>query len=157
MQTKSKESFGMKGEYKFTIRDAKTGKIKRTYHYENLIPTVGRQQIAAALAATLGTLPEIEITHSSLGSGVTAPANGDTTLETEVFRKIIASGTFASNQLFVTAFYIAAEAVGTHREAGLHINGTITPDSGILFSHVAINVTKSASETLTIDYTVTIL
>jgi len=153
---KEKEGAKIKGIWKFTIRDAKTGELKRIYNYENLIPTAGRNNIAKALAGDLSAISETEINFTSLGSGVTAPANGDTTLETEVFRKAVASSTSSSNQLFVTAFYIAVEAVGTHREAGLHIDGTAGVDTGVLFSRVAINVTKTITETLTIDYTVTI-
>ena len=153
---KEKEQTGLKGIWKFTIRDAKTGKIKRVYDYENLIPTVGRAQIALALEAALSAIAEIQINFTSLGTGTTAPANGDTTLETETFRKAVASLTSSSNVVFITAFYTAAETSGTFREAGIHINATITVDSGILFSRVAINVTKSLSETLTIDYTITI-
>ncbi len=153
---KEKERTGIKGHWKFTIRDAKTGAIKRVQEFENLIPTVGRAQIAKALEAALAGISEIEINFTSLGTGSTAPANGDTILETEVFRKAVASLTSSSNQLFVTAFYTAGEVSGTFAEAGIHINGTGSPDSGILFSRVAISVTKSSSETLTIDYTVTI-
>lgn len=156
IQIKEKEQTGIKGHWKFTIRDAKTGKVKRVYDYDNLIPTVGRAQIAKALEAALSTVSEIEINFTSLGTGLTAPANGDTTLETETFRKAVASLTSSSNQLFITAFYTAAEVSGTFKEAGIFINGTATLDSGILFSRVAIDVTKSTSETLTIDYTVTI-
>jgi len=153
MQTK--ELVSLKGIWKFTLRDVVTGAV-RVLEYENLIPTVGRQQIAKALSGGTSTAAEIKINYTSLGSGLTAPANGDTQLQTEVFRKLVASGTFSSNQLFITAFYTAAEAVGTHKEAGLHINGTASANSGILFSRVAINVIKAATETLTIDYTVTI-
>jgi len=156
IKVKEKENTGIKGHWKFTIRDAKTGKIKRVYDYDNLIPTVGRAQIAKALEAALSALSEIEINFTSLGTGLTAPANGDTTLETETFRKAVASLTSSSNQLFITAFYTAAEVSGTFKEAGIFINGTATLDSGVLFSRVAIDVTKSTSETLTIDYTVTI-
>jgi hypothetical protein len=146
----------LKGVWKFTIRDAKTGKIKRIQSYENLIPTAGRSKIAEALAGDLTGISEVEINKTSLGTGSTAPVNGNTTLETEVFRKDVASATFSSNKLFVTAFYTAIEVTGTFAEAGLHIDGTGAVDTGTLFSRVLISVTKSASETLTVDYTVTI-
>jgi len=156
MDTKIKQNEGLKlhGVWRFTIRDAATGKIKRVQEYKNLIPTIGRRQIAKGLSGGFIVVAEAAINFTSLGSGTNAPANGDTQLQTEVFRKTVASNTFSANQLFVTAFYTATEAVGTHREAGLHINGTVTVNSGILFSRVAINVVKSATETLTIDYSI---
>jgi len=147
----------MKGVYKFTIRDKYTGRIKRVLEIENLIPTAGRNNVAKALAGDLSVLADAEINFTSLGTGTTAPANGDTTLETETFRKAVASSTSSSNQLFITAFYTAVEVSGTFEEAGLHINGNGGVDTGTLFSRVLLSgLTKSTSETLTIDYTVTI-
>ncbi len=148
----------MKGVWKFTIRDAATGKIKRVHTFENLIPTSGRNNVAKALAGDLAAISEAEINFTSLGTDATAPTNGDTTLGTETFRKAVASTTSSSNQLFVTAFYTAPEVSGTFSEAGLHIDATGAVDSGILFSRVVFSpaVTKSLSETLTVDYTVTI-
>ena len=154
---KIKASEGSKaiGVWKFTLRDIITGK-QRIFIYKNLIPTSGREQIAKALEGAIATATEIKITHTSLGTGTNAPANGDTQLQTETFRKIVASSTHSLNQLFITAFYAATEGTpSTHREAGLHINGTGAANSGVLFSRVAINITRAVTETLTIDYTVT--
>ena len=156
IREKKDEGASMVGIYRFTIRDAVTGAIKRVYEYKNLIPTVGRAQIAKALSGDITTAQEIRITHTSLGTGATAPANGDTQLQTEVFRKPVASSTFSNNVLYVTAFYTAPEVSGSFLEAGIHINATATANSGVLFSRVAISVTKSVTATLTIDYTVTI-
>ena len=148
----------MKGVWTITIRDAVTGQIKRQHVFENLIPTTGRNNVAKALAGDLSAIAEAEINFTSLGTDATAPTNGDTKLGTETFRKSVASSTSSGNQLFVTAFYTAPEVSGTFDEAGLHINGTGAADSGILFSRVTFSpaVVKSASETLTVDYTVTI-
>lgn len=148
----------MKGVWTITIRDAVTGRIKRQYVQENLIPTSGRNNVARALAGELSTIAEAEINFTSLGTDGTPPTNSDTQLGVEVFRKAVASTTTSGNQLFVTAFYTAPEVSGTFAEAGLHINGTGTINSGILFSRVTFSpaVTKSASETLTVDYVVTI-
>lgn len=158
MEKQLKENQTMKGVWKFTIRDAATGKIKRVHTYENLIPTAGRNNVAKALAGDLSVIADAEINFTSLGTDGTAPTNGDTTLGTETFRKAVASTTSSTNQLFVTAFYTAPEVSGTFSEAGLHIAGTGAVDSGTLFSRVVLSpsVVKSVSETLTIDYTVTI-
>jgi len=146
----------MVGIWRFTIRDAVTGRIKRVQTYRNLLPTVGRAAIANHLTSATPSPAALRINKTALGTGVTAPANGDTQLQTETFRKDTASATNSNNVGFVTAFYTAPEVSGTFREAGLFINGTATVNSGTLFSRVAINITKTASETLTIDYTLTI-
>lgn len=152
-----KEKTSLKGIWTFTFRDAKTNEITRVQKYHNLIPTVGRENIAKGLSGGFSAEEEGEINYTSLGTGTTAPANGDTTLETEVYRKAIASATYANNILYATAFYTATEITGTFKEAGLHINGSATPDSGVLFSRVAIDITKTSSETLTVDYEVSLV
>lgn len=145
----------LKGLWKFTIRDKKTGKIKRVQTYENIIPTVGRTMIANNLANVSPT-NNMLVNYFAVGTGTTAPANGDTALETEVYRNEIASRTNGNNVAYFTGFIAAAEDDGTYREAGLFCDASATPDSGVLLSHVAINVTKSDTETLTVDITITI-
>ena len=152
---KLSENTSLKGIWRFTLEDIHTG-IKRIFEYYNLIPTVGRTVLANNLTNSVPTVTPIRITFTALGTGATAPANGDTQLETETFRKATASSTNSNNVAYATAFYTAPEVSGTFAEAGLFIGGSITPNSGTLFSRVAISITKSLTETLTIDYTVTI-
>ena len=149
------EKVGLKGVYKFTARDAKTGKVLRTYTYENLVPTVARTMIANNLTSGAPT-NVMKITHCALGSSATAPANADTQLGTEVYRNAIASLTNSANLAYATGFFSATETSGTYAEAGIFSNGTGTANSGILVSHVAISITKSTSVTLTLDWTLTI-
>lgn len=160
------------GLYKFTIRDMLVlggrsfsyalsqdghrilGVVKRTYEYANIVPTVARTMIADNFA---NASPDnsMLITHAALGTNVTTPANGDTQLGTETYRNAIASLTSSDNVVFATGFYTAGETSGTFKEAGIFSDATGTTNSGILVSHVAINVTKSSSETLTLDWTLT--
>jgi len=151
----AQEKVSLKGVYTFTIRDAETGKVKRVYRYENIVPTVGRTLIANNLT---DTTPDNNpwVTHVALGTGTNAPANGDTTLQTETYRNAVASRTNASNIAYVTGFFSATETSGTFREAGIFCAATGTANSGVLLSRVAINVVKTTSETLTMDWTLTI-
>lgn len=139
-----------------TIKDAKTGKVKRVIKYHNLVPTVGRTAIASYLGNVTGSPATMYPNYCALGSGTNAPVNGDTTLQTETFRNTVASRTNANNIAYITGFFSATSTSGTFREAGLFIAGTASVNSGTLFSRVAINITKSTSETLTLDWTVTI-
>ena len=145
----------MKGVYTFTVRHAVSGRVLRTYTYENLVPTVARAMLVNQLTDATPTNNPL-LTHVALGSGTTPPANGDTTLETEVYRNAVASMVGSSNVASVTGFFNATETSGTYREAGLFSEGTGSPDTGVLVSHVAINITKSLSETLTMDWSLTI-
>lgn len=155
---KLKDNLNMYGTYILTIRDAVTGKIKRVQEVRNLIPTVGRTAVADHLTATSPSPAALRINDVALGTGVTPPANGDTTLETESYRNAVASQTKSNNIAYVTGFYSATEVTGTFKEVGLFINGSGTgnPDTGTLFSRAAIDITKTNTETLTIDYTITI-
>lgn len=152
---KKGETVCLKGHYKFTIRDAKTGAIKRVYEYENIVPTVARTMIANNLT---DTSPDnaMRVNYVALGTGTNPPANSDTGLQTESYRNAQASQTNSNNIAYVTGFFEATECNGSYKEAGLFANASSTPNSGILVSRVAIDVTKSNTETLTIDWTLTI-
>lgn len=149
------QGVSLKGTYVFTIRDAVTGEVKRTYKYENIIPTVGRTLIANNLTdATPDNNPLAN--YIALGSGTNTPANADTTLQTETYRNAVASRTNSQNIAYISGFFSATETSGTYREAAIFCNGTGSANTGVLLSRVAINVTKTTSETLTLDWTLTI-
>lgn len=139
-----------------TIRDATTGRVKRIYKTHNIIPTVGRTAIANSLTHSSPSPANIRVNYVALGTGTNAPANSDTTLQTETYRNSVASQTNASNIAYQTGFFSATETSGTFREAGLFMVGTASANTGTLLSRVAINITKSTSETLTLDWTITL-
>lgn len=153
-KVKCGEAMSLLGVYRFTLEDVNTGE-KTVQYYTNLIPTVGRTMIANNLTSGSPTNSML-INYAALGSSTTAPANGDTQLTTETYRNAIASKTNASNIAYATAFFSQTETSGTFREAGIFCNATGTANSGVLLSHVSINVTKSTSQKLTIDWTLTI-
>lgn len=141
---------------KATIRDAKTGKVKRVKMFHNLLPTVGRALIAAHLGTSSPSPSSLLVNYSAVGTGTNAPANGNTTLQTETARTVVASRTSSSNIAYISGFYGATDVSGALKEAGLFIGATATANSGTLFSRVAINVTKALTETLTLDWTITV-
>lgn len=132
----------------------------RELRFHNIVPTVGRQQIAKALTGNIADETEIAANKSALGTGTGTPANANTTLGTEVFRKDIASLSYAANIAYLTAVYLAADTNGTFYEHGMFIDGTGVADSGILLTRVLLNaptgIAKSAIETLTIEHQLTI-
>lgn len=138
-----------------TIRDKATGEVKRVYEYDNLNPTIMKTMIANNLAESSPD-NSMSIEYVGLGSGTNAPSASDTQLQTEVYRNVVASKTNANNVVYITGFFQDTEVTGTFREAALFSDATAVANSGILVSRVAINVTKSSSETLTIDWTITV-
>lgn len=144
-----------KGVYTFTLRNKDTGEIEGKYVYENLVPATGLALIASLLGTT--TIANAgKVTHCAVGTGTNVPASGDTTLQTETYRNAIASLNAVGAVVYATGFFSAPETSGTFREAGIFINGTGTVNSGTLLSRVAINITKTTSQTLTLDWTLTL-
>jgi hypothetical protein len=122
---------------------------------ENILPTVGRTMVANNLTNASPT-NVMKVTHCALGSSGTAVANADVQLGTETYRNAIASITNASNIAYATGFFTATETTGTYAEAGIFSNGTGSANSGILLSHVLVSITKTSTETLTLDWSLTI-
>ena len=149
-----KENTSLKGHYKFTLQDINTGEVQ-VFEYDNIIPVSGRTLIANNLTSVSPT-NAIRLNKSALGTGTNAPANSDTQLQTETYRNDLASRTNAANIAYATAFFNATETTGTYREAGIFSDGTGAANSGVLFSRVAINITKTNTQTLTLDWVLTI-
>ena len=127
----------------------------REYEIINLIATVGRSVIAQRLANTL-TYTGV-INYGALGSSATAPANSDTTLTTEVFRKVTASVDYSDEDAFIDFFYSKSDTNGTYEEFGTFIDGAAGADTGQLFTHALTGGwTKTATESMTVavQYTV---
>lgn len=123
--------------------------------YDNIIPTVGRTLIANNLTDATPDNSML-LNKAAVGTGTNTPVNGDVQLQTETYRNDLASKTNSSNIAYATAFFTATEVTGTFREAGIFANATATANSGVLFSRVAINITKTNTQTLTLDWTLTI-
>lgn len=123
------------------------------FSLSNIVPTAGRTALAMRLAGTT-TYTSI-LNYGALGTNNTTPANTDTTLGTESYRKALASLTYSANIAYITQFYTASETSGTFSETGVVIDGTASANTGQLFSRALVSVTKTTSQTLTIDHTFT--
>lgn len=150
------EQIKMTGQCQIIIKDAKTGKIKYDHTSKNMVVTAGKNSIASALQGTTANNKGI-ITYCALGTGTTAPEATDTTLETEIFRKLISVRGVDGNVATFSTYYTTSEANGELKEAGLFgDDASGSADSGTLFCRVAINRTKTTGDTLTLVWTVTI-
>lgn len=139
-----------------TLRDAKTGKIKKIVRAHNKIPTVGLAGIISQMTEAVPTPTSIRITYGEAGTGSTAPAAGDTATETPLNRVAVASISPSSTTAYITLFFGTTEANGALREATLWFgSATSTIGTGTLLSRVAISITKTSSDTLTLDWTIT--
>jgi hypothetical protein len=154
---KNSENINITGLWKFTIEDIKTGK-KRIIEKKNLLPTVGRVAMAKQMAGTNTTVMGDNL-FIAIGDDNTAATVGDTTLGNETTRKAASSTTNSTTTGIITTFFAAGEATGSHKEFGLFGDGDTSvalaaADSGIIYSHVIQAVTVSATETLTLEFTI---
>ena len=128
----------------------------------NKLPLDGRKLIPLAWNNDVN---DLFVNYAAVGTDSTAAADGDTQLDSEIFRRGIASHTTGSgsdaDKFYPTAFFGAEDFSGTVEEVGLFIQGTDSANSGYLFSRFAspdtveLPVTKSSTETLSCEYTIT--
>lgn len=148
------EKAGAIGIYRFTLEDVKTGK-KTVKYYHNIITTVGFAMITNNLTDPTPD-NDMLINYAALGTNVAVVGIGDVALGTETYRNAIASLANSNNIAYATAFFNQTEVTGTFKEAGIFCDGTGAADSGILLSHVNIDVTKTNVQKLTVDWTLTL-
>lgn len=119
----------------------------------NLIVTAGLGLAGDALG-DIGT----GITHCALGTDNTAVTIGDTTLTTEVARKVATTRTRVGAVLTVSTFFTAAESTYAIEEIGQFgtSDATTSSGTGTMFTHYLQTYDNSAgSYDLTIDYNLT--
>lgn len=132
------------------------GVIERHYIAHNLVTIAGRNVLARLLAGDATYSGQIN--YGTLGSSSTAPSNSDTQLGTEVYRKLFASHTTdGNNVVYIDFFYAATDVSGTFAEFGNVIDGSSSPNTGQLFSHILTGGwTKSSLQSLFISCQYTI-
>lgn len=142
----------LKGNVKLTSENKETGEIT-TQIVHNVSCDVGMESLASRLVgANKG-----QVTYLAVGTGTATPASTDTTLATELERKQISVRTSSGDTATFRTFFNTTEANGTLKEIGLFgDDATGTVDSGTLFAHASVDKTKTSSETLTIDWSLTI-
>jgi len=123
----------------------------------NIIPTAGRAVLARWIIGDNTYDADSGANYGSLGTSATAPVNGDTQLTAESYRKATSSVARSNNIATLSNFYTATEVTGTFEEAGWHIAGTGSANTGQLLSHfLTTTIVKSSTETLTVESVLTI-
>lgn len=137
------------------LRNIYTGKIDRQ-EFGNMVVTVGKNAIADALIGTITNNRGI-ITYCALGTGIVAPVLGNTAMGTELYRKAISVRSVSGNIATFQTFYTATEVTGTLTEAGLFgDDASATAGTGTLFARTLISRVKTSSDTLTLNWTLTV-
>jgi len=153
MQNKLKDNVARKGKLHIKLFD-KDGNLKEEREIKNLVVSVGEAHIADQLASTPG---ETAMGYMAIGTGTTAAAAGDTTLETELDRNALTSRTQGAggddNDVIYVGDWAAGDGTGAITEAGI-LNAAA---AGVLLARSVFTViNKGASDTLQITWTITI-
>jgi len=116
---------------------------------KNIMTTVGRS-VSAQICGGDNTYSG-NVNYTALGDDNTAPVIADATLGNETTRKALSSGTDASNITYLETFLTAVEAVDTHEEYGMFIDGAAGADTGQLLNRWIETKVKSNVETLNVQ------
>jgi hypothetical protein len=140
------------GHYKLTFQNIHTGRI-RISEYDNAITDVCLAMLAKRLG---GAGNDCNITYIAVGTGAyPATPKTSTTLTTELARKTVTAASYSGAQTLITGFFGASEGNGTLTEIGLFgEDASASADSGTMINHASITETKSSSETLTAEITI---
>jgi hypothetical protein len=144
----AKETLEMIGRLKIEVF-GDDGKLKQVADIPNLVVTAGKGFIASRMTAASASV----MSHMAVGTGTTSPVAGDTTLETELARVALTSGTTAGAVATYVASFPAGTGTGALTEAGIFNAGS----SGTMLCRTTFSViNKGASDSMTITWTVTV-
>jgi hypothetical protein len=135
------------------VREA-VGKLVREETRDNLITNAALAYIASALVDA-GATYDTGLAYVAIGTGITTPANGDTTLVTEYGRKAITSMSAAGGTVTLDAFFPSADCTVAIKEVGVFagLAASSVAGSGILFDRALFDYNNTGGDDLTITGT----
>ena len=140
---KNVDTMQLKGRLDISLN----GEIVRTV--DNLVVTAGKSWVAARMSSASAAV----MSHMAIGTGATAAAVGDTTLQTESDRNTLTSTTVTANAVAYVATWAAGDATAALTEAAI-----LDAASGgdMLARTVFSVVNKGAADSMTITWTITV-
>ena len=142
------EGLKLKGDVAVVLRD-KNGNVKEERKINNLMVDTGLNFICDRMKDD-----ETAMTHMALGSGTTAPAAGNTALESQLgSREALDSSTVTNNQIVFISSFEAGDSTGAVSEAGIFNAAS----GGTMLCRVTFSVVnKAADDVLSINWTITL-
>jgi len=127
------------------------GVVKDSREIKNLVVTTGKTFIASRIVGVASTV----MGWMELGTGTTAAAVGDTTLQTVISssRVTLTSGTAATNVVTYVASFPAGTGTGAVTEAGVF---NAASAGTMLCRTVFAVVNKGAADVMSITWTITV-
>jgi len=138
----------LRGDVALVLRD-KNGNVKSEQKVKNLIVDTGLNFICDRMKDD-----ETAMTHMALGSGTTAAAAGDTSLESQLgSRELLDSATVSNNTITYVASFEAGDATGAVTEAAIFNAAS----GGTMLCRVTFSVVnKAADDTLSVNWQLTL-
>lgn len=152
--TQVQDTIKLRGHLAMVLRDL-TGKEVERREVNNVIVTAGRSWVLAQIASS-NLITSQSISYMAIGTSTTAPATGDTALNSETTRSAINSFTttgLAANppSWRAEASWATNQANTTLGEVGLFNSSA----AGTMLGHATFaTLNKTTSNTLSISYTV---
>lgn len=142
------EGLKLRGDVALVLRD-KDGNVKSEQKVKNLIVDTGLNFICDRMKDD-----ETAMTHMALGSGTTAPAAGNTSLESQLgSREALDSSTVSNNTITYVASFEAGDATGAVTEAAIFNAAS----GGTMLCRVTFSVVnKAADDTLSVNWQLTL-
>jgi len=144
------DSIKITGDVRIDLFD-ESGMVKDTREIKNLVVTVGKNYIASRMKDATATA----MTHMELGTGTTAAAVGDTTLQTVISgsRVTLTSTTVTTNAIEYIASFPAGTGTGAVTEAGIFNAAS----AGTMLCRTVFSVVnKGAADAMSITWTITV-
>lgn len=142
------ENLELKGKLSIVVT-GQDGSIKQRLVVPNLVVTVGKEYIASRMVGTASTV----MSHMAIGSGVTAPVVGNTTMESSLNRSVLTSLTSTTNVVTAVASFVAGSGTGAVTEAGIFNNSSA---GTMLCRTVFPVVNKEAGDSIAITWAITV-
>lgn len=143
------ENIQMRGDVVIETFDPATGAVKERREVKNLVVTVGKNFIASRMVGTTAVV----MSHMAIGSSSTAPANGDTTLGSELGRVALSALSASGAVVTHAATFPAGVGTGAVVEAGVFNAST----AGTMQCRTVFPVVnKGVDDAMQITWTVTV-
>lgn len=143
------ETFSVIGDVEITVTSI-DGAIKDHREVKNLVVAVGKNWIASRMVNATDAV----MSHMAIGTGTVTPNTANTALGTEAARVALTSTNRTNNQVTYSASFPSGTGTGSITEAGIFNASSL---GTMLCRTVFTTVNKDILDTLTINWTVTIL
>lgn len=142
------DTLKVKGVAELTLLDSE-GQAKQSVTTSNLVVDTGLNFIVDRMKDD-----ETVMTHMGVGTGTTAPAAGNTTLETQLGgRELIETSTVTDNSILYRAVFEAGDSTGQLTEAAIFNAST----GGTMLCRVTFTaIDKQANDSLAIKWTISL-